>query len=61
MKYNLLIIQNYLKEFSDELNNTDWSAFPIGEEYGVWIPLAIVLVVFFGFIYLAQIIEKEEH
>jgi len=61
MKYNLLIIQNYLKEFSDELNNTDWSAFPIGEEYGVWIPLAIVLVVFFGFRYLAQIIEKEEH
>jgi len=53
MKYTLLIIQNDLKEFSDELNNTDWSAFPIGEEYGVWIPLAIVLVVFFGFRYLA--------
>jgi len=61
MKYTLLIILNDLKEFSDELNNTDWSAFPIGEEYGVWIPLAIILVVFFGFRYLAQIIEKEEH
>ena len=61
MKSTLLIIQNDLKEFSEELNNTDWSAFPIGEEYGVWIPIAIILVVFFGFRYLAQIIENDEY
>ncbi|MDA0793556.1 MAG: hypothetical protein O3C13_02915 [Bacteroidetes bacterium] len=59
MKNNLLIIQNDLKELSDELNRTDWSAFPIGDEYGVWIPIAVIIAVFFGFRYLAQLIENE--
>ena len=59
MKNTLLIIQNDLKELSDELNRTDWSAFPIGDEYGVWIPIAVIIAVFFGFRYLAQLIEHE--
>ncbi|MDA0984473.1 MAG: hypothetical protein O3C56_01560 [Bacteroidetes bacterium] len=59
MKNTLLIIQNDLKELSDELNRTDWSAFPIGDEYGVWIPIAVIIAVFFGFRYLAQLIENE--
>ena len=59
MKNTLLIIQNDLKELSDELNRTDWSAFPIGDEYGVWIPMAVIIAVFFGFRYLAQLIENE--
>lgn len=53
------MIQNDLKELSDELNRTDWSAFPIGEEYGVWIPIAVIIAVFFGFRYMAQLIENE--
>lgn len=59
MKNFLLMIQNDLKDLSDELNRTDWSAFPIGEEYGVWIPIAVIIAVFFGFRYLAQLIENE--
>ena len=59
MKNTLLIIQNDLKELSDELNRTDWSAFPIGDEYGVWIPIAVIIAVFFWFRYLAQLIENE--
>ena len=61
MKNTLFINQNDLMELSNELNSVDWSAFPIGEKYGVWIPLAIILVVFFGFRYLAQIIENDEY
>ncbi|MDA7712334.1 hypothetical protein N8873_09795 [Flavobacteriaceae bacterium] len=62
MKYNLLLLdqsQGGLQELSKELNDVDWTAFPIGEHYGVWIPITVVLVVFFGFRYLAEIIEKE--
>lgn len=59
MKNFLLMIQNDLKDLSDELNRTDWSAFPIGEEYGVWIPIAVIIAVFFGFRYMAQLIENE--
>ena len=62
MKYNLLLLdqsQGGLQELSKELNDVDWTAFPIGEYYGVWIPITVVLVVFFGFRYLAEIIEKE--
>ena len=33
MKISHLIIQNNLTELSNELNRTDWSAFPIG---GIW-------------------------
>ena len=61
MKNTLFINQNDLMELSNELNSVDWNAFPIGEKYGVWIPLAIILVVFFGFRYLAQIIENDEY
>ena len=62
MKYNLLLLdqsQGGLQELSKELNDVDWTAFPIGEQYCVWIPITVVLVVFFGFRYLAEIIEKE--
>ncbi|MDA9844221.1 hypothetical protein N9C47_05145 [Flavobacteriaceae bacterium] len=59
MKNTFLIIQNDLKEISDELNSTDWSALPVGEEYGVWIPIAIIFAVFFGFRFMAKVIENE--
>lgn len=55
---NHLIIQNDLKEFSDELKSTDWSAFPVSEESSFWIPILLILVVFFGFRYLAKTIER---
>ena len=56
---SLFLIQNGFKEFSEELNDADWNAFPIGEEYGIWIPIALVVVVFFGFSYLTKIIEND--
>ena len=55
---NHLIIQNDLKEFSDELKSIDWSAFPVSEGSSVWIPILLILVVFFGFRYLAKTIER---
>jgi len=55
---SFLIIQNDLKEFSDELNSTDWSAFPVSEGSSVWIPILLIIVVFFGFRYLAKTIER---
>ena len=55
----LFLIQDGFKELSEELNDADWNAFPIGEEYGIWIPIAIVVFVFFGFSYLTKIIEYE--
>ena len=55
----LFIIQDGFKELSEELNDADWNAFPIGEEYGIWIPIGIVVFVFFGFSYLTKIIENE--
>ena len=55
---NLLIIQNDLEEFSDELKSTDWSAFPVSESSSVWTPILLILVVFFGFRYLAKTIER---
>ena len=54
-----LITQDDLKELSDELNSVDWSSFPIGEKYGIWIPIAVIIIVFFGFKYLSKLIEKE--
>lgn len=53
-----LIIQNDLKELSDELKSIDWSAFPVSEGSSVWIPILLILVVFFGFRYLAKTIER---
>ena len=55
----LFLIQDGFKELLEELNDADWNAFPIGEEYGIWIPIAIVIVVSFGFSYLTKIIENE--
>ena len=45
-------------EYFLELNDVDWIAFPISEEFGVWIPLALVFIVFFGFRFLAKTIER---
>ena len=56
---SLFLIQDGFKELSEELNDADWNAFPIGKEYGIWIPIAVVIVVFFGFSYLTKIIENE--
>ena len=56
---SLFLIQDGFKEFSEELNDSDWNTFPIGEEYGIWIPIALVVVVFFGFSYLTKIIEND--
>ena len=56
---SLFLIQDGFKELSEELNDADWNAFPVGEEYGIWIPITLVVFVFFGFSYLAKIIENE--
>ena len=42
----------------NELNDIEWSAFPISEEFGAWIPIALILIVFFGFRFLAKTIER---
>jgi hypothetical protein len=46
-------LENY-----SELNDVDWSAFPISEDFGVWIPIALIFIVFFGFRFLAKTIER---
>jgi len=56
---SLFLIQDGFKELSEELNDADWNAFPIGEEYGIWIPITLVVIVLFGFSFLAKIIENE--
>ena len=56
----LFLIQDGFEKLSEELNDADWNAFPIGEKYGIWIPIALVIVVFFGFSYLTKIIENEQ-
>jgi hypothetical protein len=58
MKNSLLMTQNDLKELSDEFNSTDWSVFPLSEGSSTWIPILLILVVFFGFRYLAKTIER---
>ena len=58
-KIIIFCTQNDLQGLSDELNNINWSAFPIGEKYGVIIPIAIIITVFFGFRYMAKLIEKD--
>ena len=64
MKILLLILFYFLQEVEDEveefseLNDVDWIAFPISEEFGAWIPIALVFIVFFGFKFLAKTIER---
>ncbi len=50
-------VEGEFEDFS-ELNDVDWSAFPISEEFGAWIPISLVLIVFFGFRFLAKTIER---
>jgi hypothetical protein len=64
MKIILLILFYFLQEVEDEveefseLNDVDWIAFPISEEFGAWIPIALVFIVFFGFKFVAKTIER---
>ena len=64
MKIILLILFYFLQKVEDEveefseLNDVDWIAFPISEEFGAWIPIALVFIVFFGFKFLAKTIER---
>ena len=45
--YSLQEVKYEVEEFS-ELNDVDWSAFPISEEFGAWIPIALVFIIFLG-------------
>ena len=58
MKNTLLFVQDDLNIIGSDLDKAEWSAFPIGEEFGFWIPLAVILAVFFGFRYMAILIDK---
>ena len=55
--YSLQEAKGEFEEYS-ELNDIDWSAFPISEEFGAWIPIALIFIVFFGFRFLAKTIER---
>ena len=55
--YSTQEVREELEDYS-ELNDVDWSAFPISEEFGAWIPIALILIVFFGFRFLAKTIER---
>jgi hypothetical protein len=55
--YSTQEVSEDLENYS-ELNDVDWSAFPISEEFGVWIPIALIFLVFFGFRFLAKTIER---
>ena len=55
--YSLQESKGEFEEYS-ELNDIDWSAFPISEEFGAWIPIALIFIVFFGFRFLAKTIER---
>ena len=55
--YSLQEVKDEVEEFS-ELNDVDWSTVPISQEFGDWVPIAIVFVVFFGFRFLAKTIER---
>ena len=55
--YSLQEAKGEFEEYS-ELNDVDWSAFPISEEFGVWIPIALIFIVFFGFRFLPKTIER---
>ena len=64
MKIILLILFYFLQEVEDEveefseLNDVSWNAFPISEEFGALIPIALVFIIFFGFRFLAKTIER---
>ena len=66
MKNIVLILFYSLQKVKDEveveefskLNDVNWSTFPISEEFGAWIPIALVFIVFFGFRFLAKTIER---
>ena len=55
--YSLQESKVEFEEYS-ELNDIDWSAFPISEEFGAWIPIALIFIIFFGFRFLAKTIER---
>ena len=55
--YSTQEVREELEDYS-ELNDVDWSAFPISEEFGAWIPIALIFIVFFGFRFLAKTIER---
>ena len=55
--YSLQESKGEFEEYS-ELNDIDWSAFPISEEFGAWIPIALIFIIFFGFRFLAKTIER---
>ena len=55
--YSTQEVREDLENYS-ELNDVDWSAFPNSEEFGVWIPIALIFIVFFGFRFLAKTIER---
>ena len=55
--YSLQESKGEFEEYS-ELNDINWSAFPISEEFGAWIPIALIFIVFFGFRFLAKTIER---
>ena len=55
--YSLQESKGEFEEYS-ELNDIDWSAFPISEEFGAWIPIALIFIVFFCFRFLAKTIER---
>ena len=55
--YSTQEVRENLENYS-ELNDVDWSTVPISQEFGDWVPIAIVFVVFFGFRFLAKTIER---
>ena len=55
--YSTQEVREDLENYS-ELNDVDWSAFPISEEFGVWIPIALIFIVFFGFRFLAITFDR---
>ena len=55
--YSLQESKVEFEEYS-ELNDIDWSAFPVSEEFGAWIPIALIFIIFFGFRFLAKTIER---
>ena len=56
-----LNVQEDLQSLSKDLSNTDWSAFPLSEGSSIWIPILLILLVFFGFRYLAKTIERNQY
>jgi len=55
--YSIQEVKGEFEDYSD-LNDVNWSTVPLLDEFGAWVPIAIVLVVFFGFRFLAKTIER---